>query len=515
MKHSSSMHYPLIPRVSVLLTAFLTPLLGLRAEVRPAPLFQNNAVLQQGKPVPVWGKADAGEKVTVEFAGQKKETTADSEGRWKVTLDPLATSSTPAEMIISGTNTLRLSNIVVGEVWLCSGQSNMEWTVARSMNAEQEIAEANYPMIRHFKTPRTAAEKPADTVEGEWAVCSPQTVENFSAAAYFFAREIHKALGVPVGLINTSWGGTQIESWISEDTLKNNPNYNAIMARWKERLEAYPEALKKYEAALEKWKSEAEEAKAAGREFTRRAPSAPEGEGSRWLPSSLFNAMVHPFIPYAIEGFLWYQGETNAVRHEEYASLFKDMITQWRRDFGQGDLPFYFVQLANFKRKDDTTGMTWAYLREAQMEALSLPNTGAAVIIDIGDPDDIHPTNKQGVGDRLARLALTHVYKKSGIVWSGPVFEKATIQGNSVRLDFSHADGLKLADGDPTSFELAGADGVFHPAQAKVEGTSVIVSSPEVANPVEVRYAWANNPRSTLSNGAGLPASPFRAKLTP
>lgn len=485
---------------------FLAPC-ALWADVFLAPLFRDGAVLQQGKAVSVWGHAAPGEKVVVKFAAQKKETTADNSGKWSIILDPLSASSVPEEMTVTGnTTTVTVSDILVGEVWICSGQSNMAWSVKNVKDAEKEIAAAAYPLIRHFKTALSVSDAPKDVVNGEWTICSPQTVGDFSASGYFFVRELHKELGVPIGLINASYGGTPIEAWMSAEALRSTPVFAPIFERWKQTVADYPAQMKLYEGQLNEWKAD----RAAGRESSRRPPRKPDGPGGRMEPSGLFNAMVHPHIPYGIRGIIWYQGENNAPRFSEYSALFQTMITQWRRDFGQGDVPFYFVQLANFNRKSDLTGQQWAFQREAQATAFKLPNTGMAVAADIGEAGNIHPANKQEVGRRLALNALALTYGKAG-EYAGPIFQQATSEGNAMRVQFDHADGLSLAGGEGGSFELAGSDRVFHSATAKVEKETLVVVSPFVQAPVAIRYGWKNNPTMTVYNSANLPAAPFRS----
>ncbi len=483
---------------------------SLRADVTLAPLFQDNAVLQQGKPIPVWGKADAGEKVTVEFKGQKKESTAAADGRWAVSLDALPASAEGKEMVVTGKNTIRLNDILVGEVWICSGQSNMAFRVSLAKDAETEMAKATDGLIRQFKVELKAADAPSDTANGAWAACSPSTVKDFTAVGYFFARDIRRSLNVPVGLINTSYGGTPVESWMSEAALKSNPAFASTYERWKKALEAYPAAQKVYDERFPKWLADRNSARLAKAEFTAKPPRKPDGPGSRMTPSGLFNAMVYPLIPYAVRGVLWYQGEANASRSEEYRALFPAMISQWRKDFGQGELPFYFVQLANLERKSDPSDSQWAFQREAQACALQLPHTGMATAADVGDPINIHPKNKQEVGRRLALIALALTYEKGG-EYAGPVFKSAKAEGAAMQVAFTHAGGLKMLDGAPGAFEVAGADKKFHPATAKIEGDSLVVSAADVSSPVAVRYGWRNNPALNLYNGADLPAFPFRS----
>lgn len=493
------------------LALLLSAVFPARADVTLAPLFRDGAVLQRDQPVAVWGRATAGEKVQVRFAGQTVSTTAPTNGRWLVTLKPLKSSAQPAELVVTATNTVRVRDVLVGDVWLCSGQSNMAWMVRNANDAQTEIAAANFPLIRHFKVALTAADQMKGDVAGSWVACSPATVGDFTAVGYFFARDLYQRIGVPIGIVNSSWGGTQIESWLSESTLRAHPAGNEVYARWEKRLADYPALKTAYEAQMEKWKSKQADAKKGGKGAAR-PPAVPEGPGSRWEPASLYNGMIAPLVPYAFRGALWYQGESNASRHAEYASFFPAMIKQWRADFGQ-PLPFYFVQLANFENREGTTGDVWAYLREAQQQALALPLTGMAVTIDIGDPKDIHPRNKQDVGRRLALHARKQLYGEQ-IETDGPMFRSAKPDGSAIRVSFTHAAGLKLApakEDERISFEVAGEDRKFVPATARVERQSVVVSAESVPQPVAVRYAWRNSPDARLFNGAGLPAAPFRS----
>ena len=482
-----------------------------RANVALASPFQDGAVIQQGKPVPVWGRAAAGEKVTVTFKGQKKETAAGADGRWHVTLDALSASAQPAELVVAGKNEIRVGNVLVGEVWLCSGQSNMAWTVDHSKDAENEVAAAAHPLIRHFKVALAAAGMPADDACGSWEICSPATAGRYSAVAYYFGRELDRELKVPVGLINISYGGSPVESWMSEAALRGNPAFASAFEREKQGKARYPAQLKLYEQRLAAWQAEQAAARQAKREFTKRPPRKPTGDGvDRFTPAALYNAMLHPFIPYAVRGVIWFQGEANYLRSEEYRALFPALITQWRGEFGQGDPPFYYVQLANQARLSDATGVQFAFQREAQAAALMLPNTGVAVSLDIGEADNPHFKNKQEVGRRLSLIALANVYGRKK-EWSGPVADKIERKGAAMRVAFSHAEGLKLTGASPRGFELAGADKVFRPASARIDGNAIDVTSDQVTEPVALRYAWHNNPAVTLYNGAGLPASPFRS----
>ncbi|MBI5689350.1 MAG: sialate O-acetylesterase [Verrucomicrobia bacterium] len=482
------------------------------ADIALAPLFRDGAVLQRDRPIVVWGQAAAAEKVEVTFRRQTATVITRADGRWQVTLKAEPASPVPSELTASGANTVTVRDVLVGDVWLCSGQSNMAMLVRNSADAEREMAAARFPLIRHFKVPTTVAGTPATEVGGSWASCSPETVGSFSAVAYYFARELHQKNGVPIGLVNSSWGGTQIEGWISEPALRADPAWREIQARWEKTLADYPAAVQAHESQLAKWTADEAAAKAAGKRFARAKPRTPEGPGSRWLPAGIYNGMIAPLVPFGLRGVIWYQGETNAARHAEYASLFTALIKQWRADFGP-DLPFYFVQLANFEAQTGNDGDTWAYLREAQARALKLPATGMAVTIDIGEPKDIHPKNKQEVGRRLALHARRQVLGER-IETDGPIFLSAKRDGAAMRVSFSHATGLKLEpakDDGRVSFEIAGADQKFVPAEARVDGQTLLVSAPSVTTPVAVRYAWRNSPDARLFNRAGLPAAPFRS----
>ena len=494
------------------------------ANVTLAPPFADHAVLQTGKPVPVWGRADPGEKVTVRYLEYTADGLADPDGRWLATLPSMQPQAKGAELVATGKNSIMIQDVVVGEVWLCSGQSNMEFTVYdpkstsfRLKNGEEEAATANFPLIRQFKVARQIADKPADAVGGSWAPCSPGTAGQFTAVGYFFARDIFRRFGVPVGIIDCTWGGTPVESWMSSAALASDPAFAVVGERWKKALADYPAGKTAFNSAIAEWTREEAAATAAGETRhaaflkTRPRPREPIGPGSPWRPAGLFNGMIHPLLPFGIRGALWYQGESNADHASEYHRLFSTMIPQWRSDFGQGDFPFYWVQLASYKAPADTTGETWAWLREAQAQTLSLPATGQALAIDIGDPDNIHPGNKQEVGRRLALIAKAQVYGLS-VDYSGPVFSKAAVEGNSIRAHFAFADNGLTAAGKPLqSFEIAGADRKFHPASASISGNTVAVRSAEVPAPVAVRYAWKNAPDANLFNGAGLPATPFRS----
>jgi len=440
---------------------------SLFADVRLPHIFGNNMVLQRRRMIPVWGWADAGEEVTVEIAGQKAQGRADGEGKWIIKLDPMNTGG-PYEMIVRGKNTIKLVNVLVGEVWLCAGQSNMERSLRRLGIYEQEIKSANNPNLRLFYVPRKRSEQQVEDIESSWKVCSPETVAGFSAVAYFFGKYLHKQLNVPIGLIESAWGGTRIEPWIPSSF------YN------------------------KKWNH--------------------PNKSSKQQPSVLYNGMIHPLIPYAIRGVIWYQGESNCIQKDRmlYYDKFYTMVESWRQLWHQGNFPFYFVQLAPYKYSARFKGMDAKELPlfwEAQTACLKkIPNTGMAVTVDIGDVNDIHPKNKHDVGKRLALWALAKDYGKKNIVYSGPLYRSMSIEGNKIRLTFEHTgSGLVCRDGkDPSWFEIAGADRKFYAAKAEIDGESVIVSSDEVNAPLAVRFGWDEQAQPNLSNKEGLPASPFR-----
>ncbi|MBI1390101.1 MAG: sialate O-acetylesterase [bacterium] len=492
------------------------------ANVKLNALFNDNAVLQRGEAIPVWGWADPGEKITVQIDRQKASTKADQDGKWMVKLKSMKEGG-PYELKVAGNNEITLKNIMIGEVWVCSGQSNMQWRVGDVNNAEYEVAHAWYPNIRLFYVPRVAAGAPQDNVNASWDVCSPDTIPNFSAVAYFFGRELNERLNVPIGLIHTSWGGTPAESWTSEEFLSGNPELEHYTANEREQLAKVDQTYADFQKKFADWVERAKAAEAHG-EVVPEAPGVP-GDYRRnpWRPTSLYNAMIAPLIPCAFRGAIWYQGESNADRAIEYRTLFPEMIKSWRANWDQGDFPFYFVQLANFNANGK-----WPELREAQTMTLSLPHTGMAVIIDIGDPYDIHPRNKQEVGRRLALNALAQDYGYD-LEYSGPMYKSMSKDGSSIVLSFDHAESGLVAgprmdeayvrrasrngggDGVLRGFEIAGSDGAYHPANAEIKDGKVVVSSPEVSDPVNARYAWKDNPdEANLYNRAGLPASPFR-----
>ena len=479
------------------------------ADVKLPHVLSDHMVLQQEAPIPIWGTAQPGESVSVTLGEQKATAAAAASGRWSVRLEPLKAGG-PLEMTVSGKNTLKVTDILVGEVWLASGQSNMVWWVKTSKDADKEIAAADHPSIRMFTVGNAVAGKPMSDVPGQWQVCSSKTVPDFSAVAYFFGRELHKAMNVPVGLINSSWGGTPAESWASRAALLGNPALRIMVERWDKIVADYQKARAYYHTPVAVWIDDSIAAENSGRRVTPAPKTA--GDDPRlnpWRASGLYNAMIAPVIPFAIKGAIWYQGESNAARAYQYRTLFPAMIQDWRQAWGQGDFPFLFVQLANFATKAPQDG-TWAELREAQTMTLSLEKTGMAVAVDIGDPANIHPANKQEVGRRLALAAQAIAYGKQ-VEWYGPMYDSMAIDGDQVRIKFGHAQGLRTQDGRPArELVIAGEDRKFVEAQATIEGDTLVVSSPAVAKPAAVRYGWNDCPTCTLINAAGLPASPFR-----
>ncbi len=503
---------------SVVVLVVVLALAGvLSADVRLPSVISDNMVLQQGKAVPIWGWADANEAVTVtgSWGSGKWETTADQDGKWMVKIDTGKVGG-PYEMTISGKNPITIKNILVGEVWVCSGQSNMEFTVKQANNSAQEIAEANnYPQIRQFLVGRKVIYTPMYNCNGRWQICSSQTVGNFTAVGYFFGRELTKQLNVPIGLIHTSWGGTPVESWMSREYLEKDPNFQPILKRFEETSANITELRAKYREEMQKYDAIVPKLKAEGKPLPPR-PEEPIGPGHAYSPTGLYNGMIVPIIPYGIRGAIWYQGESNAWRAYQYRTLFPAMIKNWRDAWGQGNFPFLFVQLANYMEPESQpVESDWAELREAQALALLVPNTGMAVTIDIGEPD-IHPKNKQDVGKRLALWALAKTYGKK-IVCSGPIYAFMVIKGdNKAILNFHYVDGGLVAKGGSLKgFAIAGEDRKFVWADANIEGNTVVVSSDKVSVPVAVRYAWAKNPVCNLYNKEGLPATPFRTDTWP
>ena len=485
------------------LLGLVTLACALDAAVKLPAVISDHMVLQQGMPVRIWGTADPGESVKVDFQGQSVTVRAAENGKWTVWLKPLVAAG-PLDMTI---NDVAIKDVLVGEVWLGSGQSNMEFRLQTAVNHDEEIARADYPMIHLFQVKRLVADQPAEDVAGTWQVCSPASAKGFSAVEYFFGRHLQQNLHVPMGLIESDWGGTPAQSWLSKEAIDSDGTLKFVTDYWDKVLADYPAAKERYDTRLAAWNQAAAEAKAAGTTPPNRPP-APPGPGHPNTPAGLYNGMIAPLVPYGIRGAIWYQGESNASEREayKYRRLFGAMIEDWRNRWGQGDFPFLFVQLANFK-----SNVYWPVLRESQTETLRLANTGMAVIIDIGEARDIHPKNKQDVGLRLALAARALAYKQP-IEYSGPMFQTATPENGAMRVYLTHSDGMQARGGGAiTGFEIAGADGNYVPGEVKVDGDTLLVTSAQVTSPLAVRYAWADDPVCNLVNQAGLPASPFRS----
>ena len=469
------------------------------ADVRLPNIFSDSMVLQRDQENRVWGHADAGEKVTVTIAGQSHQTVADAEGNWLVVLSPL-TVGDPLELTVKGKNEITFADVLVGEVWICSGQSNMAWTVNNSNDGDLERAAARFPQIRMINFPQVGAQEPVWTHENRsWMVCSPETVGRFSAVGYFFGRQLHQTINVPIGLINNAWGGSACEGWINRDLLKAEPVFGPMLTRWTKIREQY-DALKSKPSLNDDEQKELTELKRKLR--------------GNHNPSNIYNGVLKSHLGYGIRGAIWYQGESNASRAWQYRTLFPLMISSWRDEWGQGDFPFYWVQLADFySEKPEPGESSWAELREAQTMTMDkLANTGEAVIIDTGEASDIHPKDKHTVGRRLARWALARDYGVD-IPCQSPRYRAMELSGNSITLTFDHVGtGLRTFDvREVRGFAVAGTDQQFVWADARIlQDGRIEVSSDRVADPVAVRHGWADNPVVNVFNNAGLPLTPFR-----
>lgn len=471
------------------------------AEVKLPSIFGSHMVLQQGQKNRVWGVAGPGEAVTVTIGEQSHKAEVAADGKWQVMLAPLAVGG-PYTLTVKGSNEIKFEDVLVGEVWICSGQSNMQWSVNAANDPDLEKAAAKFPKIRLITVPNVGTQEPQWDFKGKWEACSPESVGNFSAVGYFFGRQLHQTLDVPVGLINNAWGGSACEAWIRRDLLKGEV-YEPLMTRW-------ADEEKNLDKNLEAWKVAADKAKAEGKPV----PQSPEGRmKGNARPANIYNGALKPTIGYGIRGAIWYQGESNAGRAYQYRDMFPLMISSWREEWGQGDFPFYWVQLADFlPEKAEPGDSSWAELREAQTMTQKLPNTGEAVIIDIGEGKDIHPKNKQDVGKRLARLALVDVYKQQGITARSPIYKSMEKDGGKIVLTFDNVGtGWRPFDvADPRGFAIAGADKKFVWAKAKINGQKIEVWSDDIKEPAAVRYAWADNPVCNMFSAAGLPLTPFR-----
>jgi sialate O-acetylesterase len=467
--------------------------------------FQNHAVLQRDLPIPVWGWSEPGRSVVVRFRDQTVRAEADARGAWAVRLNPCPAGG-PESMSVEADAALTLTNLLVGDVWLCAGQSNMEWPLSRSTDGAAAAAAAADRRLRLFKVPRESTREARTRCGGAWTECSPGTAGGFSGVAYHFGRELRRVLDAPVGLIQCAWSGATAESFVPLAALTGHPKFSHRLPAWEKYRQDYPRLLAEYEARRAARETEAQRAR----------PKAPDGPETSL--AGVYNGMLHPLIPCAIRGVIWYQGENNVLNPEEYRSLFPLLIREWRRRWGQGDFPFLFVQIANFGATKDQCGdLPWPELREAQLSGLAEPNTAMATAIDLGEDRSLHPGNKRDVGLRLARAAKALAYGNGRAEFMGPVFRDLRTDGARAMVRFDHAaGGLKTCDDRPVrGFAVAGEDRNFVPAEAEILGSEVAVWSGRVVGPVAVRYAWADNPDCNLVNAEGLPASPFRSDNWP
>jgi sialate O-acetylesterase len=491
-------------RSIALLTATLAISAGTEAAVSLPAVLGEHMVVQRELPFRVWGWAVPGETVTTSFRDASRSTVADELGRFSVFLPPTAAGG-PFTLTVSASNTIRFDDVWVGDVWLAAGQSNMEWTLDAAEGGKDEIARAAHPWLRFLRATRVTSRFPKDDVEtAGWKVASPETAAKMSAVAWFFAQHLREHHAVPIGVIDASWGGAPLSAFTPLTTLASDPTLQPAILHWSRMADAHATTQRE----IEKEKRDLARAREQGQE----APLPRWRPGlEAWSPAGIYNAMIAPLTPHAIRGAIWYQGESDASpeRAPVYARLFAETIRSWRRAWGVGEFPFLFVQLANWTAG---AGNAWPELREAQRQTLSVANTGMAVAIDVGSPTDIHPRDKKTVGSRLALAARALAYGEA-IAYSGPLYRQAVPEGGALRVYFDHADGLATRGGGAPveGFEVAGADGKYVPAEARIEGSTVVVSSADVKAPRSVRYGWADNPKVSLYNGAGLPASPFRS----
>lgn len=502
--------------MKILLTSLMIVLCSLTtfADVRLPDVLGDGMVLQQKQKAPVWGNADAGESVTVSFGKQKKTVVADANGKWRVDLSPMKASATSQTMTIEGKNKIESKDILVGEVWLVSGQSNMQWTLLQSNNGEAEVGKASHPNIRLFNVSREVAFKRKTGALGAWQASTPQSVKDFSGIGYYFAVELQKDLKVPVGIINSSYGGSQAEAWTPVASLNASEKLRPTVERTKIWEAERAQVRVDYDNAIKKWRDDSEKAKAAGARPSP-SPGVPDALRDYRIASSIYDGMIEPLIPFAMKGAVWYQGESNEARAAQYNLLLPTMIRAWRERWGQGKFPFGIVQLPNYRAvKTEPEATPWSFIRDAQRRTfLNDPTTGLIVTIDVGEASDIHPRNKIDVGWRVSQWALADVYGRK-IINGGPVYDHSEIRDGKVTLSFKNTGaGLKIKSGENLfEFAIAGQDGKWYWAEAKIVGKNKIeVWSPQVTKPLAVRYAFNSNPKQpNLTNNSGIPAAPFR-----
>ncbi len=499
--------------VAFALTLAATP--AVHAELKLPAIISDHMVLQQKQANPIWGWDTPGTKVTVTFAGQTKTSEAGADGKWTVKLDPVPASAQPQTLAVAGTTQQEIQDVLVGEVWMCSGQSNMGFTLQGDWNGDLEALASKLPNLRLIKVPQVGTQELKTDFKGSWKPSGKDSASNFSAVGFLFGRYLHQILGVPVGLIDNSWGGSAAEAWVRRSALESDPRFAPLMeSTVKRETELQSQKSKDdYAAAMEKHKLAVEAAKADGKPAPR-VPQSPDA----WLsgnarPGNIFNGIVNPTVGYGMKGVIWYQGESNAGRAYEHGELFPFLIEQWRKEWAQGDFPFYWVQLADFRPESATPGdSTWAELRETQTNTLRLPNTGQAVIIDLGEGRDIHPRNKHDVAARLVRWALVKDYGLT-LPFRSPEYKSLQIDGAKamVTLDCFGSFLRPFDVEEAVGFAICGEDKVWHPAKGKIVGKDKVeVTSDAVAQPIAVRYAWADNPVCNLASDAGLPVTPFR-----
>ncbi len=488
---------------------------ALRAELKLPAIIGDHMVLQQKLANPIWGWDTPGTKVTVTFAGQTHTATAGADGRWTVKLPAVGANATPQTIAIAGSSKREIKDVLVGEVWMCSGQSNMQWSMAQTYTGDIEGARAKRPNVRIISVPQVGTQELKTDFKGQWEVATPENVKQFSAIGYLYGRTLHDILEVPVGLIDNAWGGSAAQAWLRRETIAKDPRFQLLMDETVKR-EADLQSEKgqaDYAAAQAKWKVDSEKAKAE----KKNAPPAPPGPqqylAGNARPGNIFAGVVNPTLGYGIKGVIWYQGESNAGRAHEHAELFPFLIEQWRKEQGQGDFSFYWVQLADFMAEKAAPGdSTWAELRETQTQTLRLPNTGQAVIIDVGEGRDIHPRNKYDVATRLVRWALVKDYGMK-FPYRSPEFKSLAIAGNKATVTIDcFGSTLRTFDvNEPRGFAVCGEDRKWHWATGRVIAPDKVeVSSDQVPAPIAVRYAWADNPVCNLFSADGLPVTPFR-----
>ena len=499
-----------IPSAAIIMfaTVLMTPA---HAELKMSSIFSDHMVLQQKQLIRIWGWTAADQEITIELAGQSADTTADENGRFELNLNPVAAGG-PYSLIVKADETRTFKDVLVGEVWLCSGQSNMSFPVAASNDPDLESLSANFPNVRLISVPQVGTQQAQNDFNGQWEKCTPESVRNFSAVGYFFGRQLHQTLDVPVGLIDNAWGGSSCEAWVKRDLLEGDDLYGPLMERWKKTEATYNHetAVVTYKEKLKEWKANKTGAR----------PRAPRNQLiGQHRPANLYNGVLKPILGYTIKGTIWYQGESNAGRAYQYRDLFPLMIQSWRDEWNQGDFSFYWVQLADFRAEvTEPAGSAWAELREAQTMTMSkLPNTGEAVILNLGEAVDIHPKNKQDVAKRLARWALANDYGVD-LVFQSPLYDSMEVADGKVQVHFkSVGGGLDVFDiRKPVGFTIAGGDEKFVEASAKIINKNTIeLWADGITKPVAVRYAWADNPVCNLQSAEGLPVTPFRTDTWP